>query len=83
VRRFAERSAELAREMCWRDMRGASEHRNVQGLSIAGVDEILRAEEVSGRMDGGHRPEYRVPRKAWVTARQPDAGPTKAPRTIR
>jgi hypothetical protein len=60
VRGLAKGSAELATEVRWREMRGAGERGNVERLAIAGVDEVLRAEEVPDRMHGGHGTKYRL-----------------------
>ena len=42
------RAPELPAEMRGRELGGAGERRHVQGLAIARVDEVLRAEQVPG-----------------------------------
>jgi hypothetical protein len=49
-----------SRLKCAGERCGAGERRDVERLAVAGVDDVLRAEEVSDWMDGRHRPEYRV-----------------------
>ena len=55
MRRFAESPAELAREVRGREVRGAGKRSDLERLAIAGVDEVLRAEEVPDRVNGSHR----------------------------
>ena len=60
MRRLAERLFEPAAEMRRRDVRGARQRVNVERLAETGVDQVLGAQEVPGRMHGGcHRPQYR------------------------
>jgi hypothetical protein len=54
VRRLAEGTAELAAEVRGREMRRAGERVDVEGLAVAGVDEVFRAQEVPRRMNGPH-----------------------------
>ena len=54
VRRLAEGPAELAAEVRGREVRGAGERRHVELLAVAGVGEVLRAEEVPRRRHGPH-----------------------------
>jgi hypothetical protein len=54
VRRVAKGPAELTREMRGREMRGPGERRHVEPLAVAGVDQVLRAEEVADWMDRRH-----------------------------
>ena len=49
VRRLAERLAELAAEVRGREVRGACERGDVERLAVARVDEVLRAQQMSGR----------------------------------
>ena len=49
VRRLAERLAELPAEVRGGEVRGARERGHVERLAVAGVDQILRAEEMPGR----------------------------------
>jgi hypothetical protein len=44
MRRLAERPAELAAEVRRREVSGASEHRHVERIAVAGVDQVLCAE---------------------------------------
>jgi hypothetical protein len=55
VRRLAEGPAELPAEVRGREVRGTGECGHVERLAVAGIDEVLRAEEVPCRMDGRHR----------------------------
>jgi hypothetical protein len=66
VGRLAERTAELAAEMCGREVRSSRQRGYVERLAITGVGKVLRAEQVPGRMDGRHRLEYRRSRAAGV-----------------
>ena len=59
VRRLAERPLELAAEMGGGDVRRARERGHVERLAVAGIDQVLRAQEVPGRVNGSHRAEYR------------------------
>src|SRR4029453_14591388 len=52
--RLAEGAAELAAEVRGREARGAREGRYIKGIAIAGVNEVLRSEEMSGGMRVGH-----------------------------
>ena len=52
MRRLAERPAELAAEVRPREVGGPRERLDVERLAVAGVDEVLRAQEVADRMDG-------------------------------
>src|SRR5690348_9954510 len=52
VRRLAERSPELAAEVRRGQVCRAREHRNVEWLAVARVDEVLRPEEMPRRRDG-------------------------------
>jgi hypothetical protein len=56
VRRLAELAAELAAEVRGRQARSASQGPHVERLAVAGIDEILRAKKMSGRMDDCHGP---------------------------
>ena len=60
MRRLAERPAELPAEVRGRKLGGAGEGSHVQGLPVAGVNEVLRAEKMPGWMRVRHRPEYAV-----------------------
>jgi hypothetical protein len=51
VRRLAEGPPELAAEVRRREPRSARERRHVELLSVAGVDQVLRAEEMARRRD--------------------------------
>jgi hypothetical protein len=44
-----------SRLKCGREVDGAGERRHVERLAVAGVDQVLRAEEVADRVDGRHR----------------------------
>jgi hypothetical protein len=56
VRRLAEGPPKLAAEVRRREPRSARERRHVELLPVAGVDQVLRAEEVARRRDwGDHR----------------------------
>jgi hypothetical protein len=55
VRCLAEGPAELTAEVGRREMGDARERRHVERLAVAGVDEILRAEEVPGWMNERQR----------------------------
>ena len=56
VRRLAERPPELSAEVCGREASCARECRHIERLSIAGVDQVLGAEQVAGRRDGRDHP---------------------------
>ncbi|HEY8629134.1 MAG TPA: hypothetical protein VIL73_01150 [Gaiellaceae bacterium] len=55
VRRLAEGAPELAAEVRRREPRSACEGRHVERVPVAGVDQVLGAEEVPGRRYGDHR----------------------------
>jgi hypothetical protein len=55
VRGLAEGPAELAAEVRRGESRRAGERRHVEWLAVAGVDEVLRAQQVPGRMGRRHR----------------------------
>lgn len=55
MRRLAEGPPKLAAEVRGREVRGARELLHVQRLAVAGVDQILRAQETADRMGGRHR----------------------------
>lgn len=63
VRSLAESPPELTAEMRRREVRSAGERRHVERRAVARVDEVLRAQEVPGRWDRDHRPEYRRRRR--------------------
>jgi hypothetical protein len=52
VRRLAECPAELAAEVRSREVGGPRKRLDVERLAVAGVDEVLRAQEVPDRMNG-------------------------------
>jgi hypothetical protein len=54
MRRFAERSPELAAEMSARESRCAGQVVNPQRLDVARVGDIFRSEQVPGRWDEDH-----------------------------
>ena len=57
VRCLAELPPELPAEVRRREARGAGQRRHVQRLAVAGVDQVLRAEQVAGgRLDRQHAP---------------------------
>ena len=56
----AKGAAKLAAEVRGREVRCSGKRPDVQRLPVAGVDEILRAEEMPGRRERLHRPEYRA-----------------------
>ena len=67
MRRLAERPPELAAEVRGRKMCGACERRNVEGVAIARVDEVLRTQQMSGGWMADHRShEYREGRPSWA-----------------
>ena len=55
VRRLPERPPELAAEMGGREVRRLRERRDVERLAIAGVGEVLCAQEVPHRVHDAHR----------------------------
>ena len=54
VRRLAERAPELAAEVGDREVRRPRERLDVEALAVAGVDQVLRAQQVPGGRDGCH-----------------------------
>ena len=57
MRRLAEGTPELAAEVRPREMRRTGERGHVERVAIAGVDEVLGAEEVArGRVSCRHSP---------------------------
>jgi hypothetical protein len=55
VGRLAERAAELTAEVGGRQMGDAGEGGHVERLAVAGVDQVLRPEQVPQQMDVAHR----------------------------
>ena len=64
MRGLAERAAELAAEVCGREVRGAGERADVERFAVAGVDQILRAEQVPR---GRHRFQQQRYAARWRT----------------
>jgi hypothetical protein len=62
VRRLAEGPPKLAAEVRRREARSAGDGRDVERLAVARVDQVLRPEQVAGRMDGSQWPEARIER---------------------
>ena len=58
MRRLAELASELAAEVRRRELRGARERLYVERITVARVDEVLRAEQVTCGMWGEHCREY-------------------------
>jgi RimJ/RimL family protein N-acetyltransferase len=54
MRRLAERSTKLAAEVRGGEVRGPGERVHVERLAVAGVDQILRAQEMPHRVDERH-----------------------------
>ena len=54
VRRLAERAAELAAEVGARQARGSGQVVHVQRLEVAGVGQVLGAQQVAGGREEGH-----------------------------
>jgi hypothetical protein len=69
VGRFPERAPELAAEVRPREAGGAGEVVDVERLGVAGVRQVLGAEQVPGGRDEGHRRDNTPPEMADV-ARQ-------------
>ena len=70
VRCLAEGAAELAAEVRGGEMRGARERGDVERLPVAGIDEILGAEQMtSGRMGDRHAPSI-APGDGIITGRR-------------
>ena len=59
MRGLAEGTAELAAEVRGREVRGAGERPHVERLAVAGVDEVLRPQEVPRGMDRPHDAAWR------------------------
>jgi class 3 adenylate cyclase len=59
VRRLAERAPKLTAEVGGGEVGGACERRYVERLAVAGIHEVLRADEMPDRMHGRHRTKYR------------------------
>lgn len=58
MRGLAESAAELAAEVGGREVGGAGERGDVERLAVAGIDEILRAEEMANRVSRLHGSKY-------------------------
>ena len=57
MRRLAEGAAELAAEVGRREPGGAGEVFDAQGLEVAGVGQVLCAQEMAGGRDEAHAAE--------------------------
>ena len=77
VRRLAERTPELATEVRTREPRGSGEIVDRQRLEVAGVREVLRAEQMSCRRDESRGP-HRATTRRW---RQTESGTKSTPRS--
>ena len=71
VRRLAEGAAELAAEVGAREAGGAGEVVDVERLGVAGVGEVLGAQQVAGGRDEGHAGQYCA--RPWLRATAPRA----------
>ena len=81
VRRLAEGAPELTAEMRGRDERRARQRRDVERFAVAGVDEILRAQEMAfeaQREVAAAEEAQRLAEEKQARAREPSAPPLEA-----